>query len=358
MVFLPRVTIAITATSAQWDFNDSVVASTHVNTISRDHLTIPGEIFKQDKNAVLSFAPSSHKYVERKASGTITVVNAYSSDPQVLVATTRFETPDGKIYRLVHQITVPGATVSNGKLAPSSIDAAVVADKAGDSYNIGPVEKFTIPGFSGTDRYNGFYGTSKGSMTGGIVGDVPYPSDTDIAAAKEQATAAIQKQLSSTIASQVPDGFTVAQGSEQSSMTGIDVNTVLDKDGKFTVTARGTESAMIFKESDVLELLRQQGLHDLGLSNDFSVVNKTVDYQNPSVDLEKGTMTLPVQYHATFRHNIDTDAIQGAVLGDNAIALKTYVLAIPGVDKLTVAFWPFWVSHVPKNSARVHIVVD
>ena len=115
---------------------------------------------------------------------------------------------------------------------------------------------------------------------------------------------------------------------------------------------------LIFKESDVLELLRQQGLHDLGLSNDFSVVNKTVDYQNPSVDLEKGTMTLPVQYHATFRHNIDTDVIQGAVLGDNAIALKTYVLAIPGVDKLTVAFWPFWVSHVPKNSARVHIVVD
>ncbi len=91
--------------------------------------------------------------VDKKASGTITVYNNYSADPQDLVATTRFQTADGLIYRIDKPITVPGTTVVNGKTIPGSIDAVVTADVSGDKYNISNAD-FTVPGFKGGPKYD------------------------------------------------------------------------------------------------------------------------------------------------------------------------------------------------------------
>ena len=65
--------------------------------------------------------------MSQKAQGTLTIYNAYSSAPQTLVATTRFVTPDGKIFRLTNEVTVPGAKITNGQIVPSSINAPIAA---------------------------------------------------------------------------------------------------------------------------------------------------------------------------------------------------------------------------------------
>src|SRR3989344_4085548 len=46
--------------------------------------------------------------VSEKARGEIVIYNNYNSEPQQLIASTRFETPAGKIYRLSVPVTVPG----------------------------------------------------------------------------------------------------------------------------------------------------------------------------------------------------------------------------------------------------------
>ena len=53
--------------------------------------------------------------VEDMSSGKIVIYNAFSSKSQVLIARTRFETPEGKIYRIKKRITVPGAKIKKGK---------------------------------------------------------------------------------------------------------------------------------------------------------------------------------------------------------------------------------------------------
>ena len=55
--------------------------------------------------------------MERKASGQIIVYNAYNDNNQKLIKNTRFETPDGKIYRIQASIIVPGTKVEEGKIS-------------------------------------------------------------------------------------------------------------------------------------------------------------------------------------------------------------------------------------------------
>ena len=67
--------------------------------------------------------------------------------------------------------------------------AAIVADQAGPTYNVGPVAKLTIPGLQGSPKYDAFYGAIAGTTTGGFVGNKAVPTAADIASALDAAAA-------------------------------------------------------------------------------------------------------------------------------------------------------------------------
>ncbi len=357
-VVLPKVTITIVEQKKSWNFVDSVVVSTKINDIYPQKDSIPGEIFEQEKNVVLSFNATSEKYVERKASGEITIYNDYSSSPQALVASTRFETSDGKIYRIVDKVTVPGAKIVGGEIEPSSITVKAVADKAGEEYNIGPVSKFTIPGFEGSDKFEGFYGSSSGSMTGGFIGESLYPSDEDIELAEEGVESQLTDALKMSLTTQIPDGFKVVDGSQEIEIINIDVNEEVKNDGKFSVVGEGVVKSMIFKEANLLEMLRLKGLDELELNESFVEKEKEIKYSQPLVEWEDGKMTLPLEYSAVFWSPVTEDKIKEASIGKSAVNLKTEILAMPYIEKLTVSFWPFWVKKVPNRESRIIINIE
>jgi len=115
--------------------------------------------------------------IEKKATGKIKIFNVFSSKSQTLVASTRFETADGKIYRISNSVTVPGSVSQGNKVIPGAVSVNVLADQAGEQYNIGLTD-FTIPGFKETSKYEKFYARSETEMTGGFVGEavvtLPY----------------------------------------------------------------------------------------------------------------------------------------------------------------------------------------
>src|SRR3989344_2103715 len=116
-----------------------VIASTKVQTVDLDLSRIPGQQFSVLKEAKGTYQMTTTKEVAQKAKGRITIYNK-STTPQRLVATTRFETPKGLIFRIPATLTVA---------ASSSIESAVYADRPGTDYNIGATT-FTVPGLMGT----------------------------------------------------------------------------------------------------------------------------------------------------------------------------------------------------------------
>src|SRR3989338_2119317 len=84
------------------------------------------EVITVEKIETQSVKSSGTKAVSASASGTITVYNTQTRS-QALVATTRFQTPSGLIFRTPKAIVVPSAKGG----APGQLTITVVADKPG-----------------------------------------------------------------------------------------------------------------------------------------------------------------------------------------------------------------------------------
>ncbi len=357
---LPKADIRIVTKKINWSNEGTVVVNKNLIAIDPDSVQIPGEIMTQQKNTVMQFTPTGQKYLENKASGVATIYNAYSSAPQTLVATTRLQAPDGKIYRLVNKVTVPGAKIVGGKITASSLsDVQIVADKAGPDYNTtGPIDKLTIPGFSGTPRFDGFYASIPNGVTGGFIGNGLYPTASDITKAKDQIQQQLNDALNVSLTSNLPDGYMYRPDSINSTTTKMTVNTNIDANNQFSIVAEGTISAMIYKESDILQLMLQLARKSNSIPQDYTELSHTLTYNKPTLDSKLGKMSLPIKYGAVFSYPFDTAQIAQSVAGKSDIDLKAYVLSLPGVDKLSVAFWPFWVNSVPKNIGKISVTIE
>lgn len=132
-------------------------------TTLEDERVLPVRLVEKEQEISLTIeATGTSLGGAQKARGTVMLVNTFGSDAQSLVATTRLESPDGKIFRLLEGVTVPGMSGSQ----PGSIEASVIADQVGTEYNIAPTN-FTIPGFKGGPKYDKFSAKSTKAMAGG-----------------------------------------------------------------------------------------------------------------------------------------------------------------------------------------------
>lgn len=359
--FFSRVTVALVMEEFPFQYHDEVVGSASASVIDGAKKTIPAEVFSVDKNETRSFLASGQKYTEHRAQGVITVYNAYSSFPQQLVATTRFAAPDGKIFRLNRSITVPGAKIEKGVIIPSYIDVAVTADKPGESYNIGPTATFTIPGFSGTKKFNGFYGSSAAPMTGGFVGQIAAPTDQDIARAKTETISALKADIRAFLVSQIPKEFTVLDSATRFETGRTSVNSATNDSKEFTVTVSGKMSAIAFKEADIQELMASLAAADLKSKNIDAVLSLksgSSSYQGAAYDFAKKQIALQVNFDGAFWQPADAVAISKAVRGKKESEIRAIIYGVPMMKKATIAFWPRFIRTAPLEASRVRVVIE
>ncbi len=158
------------------------------------------------KDAQTQVSAGGTQQVSTKASGTIVIFNNASAAPQKLIATTRFQTASGLVYRLVSAVTVPGRTTSGGKTIPGSVEATVQADQPGSSYNI-QLSDFTLPAFKGTAKFATIYARSKTPMTGGFAGQQKTVASDSMTAASTLLQNQLKSSLIADITSQIPDNF-------------------------------------------------------------------------------------------------------------------------------------------------------
>ncbi|MEK7554557.1 MAG: hypothetical protein AAB518_01040 [Patescibacteria group bacterium] len=352
---LPRADIQIVAAKTEWSFAAPVVVDSSIATVDAALRKIPGQMFKDKKNLDLSFPASGKGKVNRKATGVITIWNAHGTAPQSLVENTRFATPDGKIFRLTKRIVVPGATIQNGKIVPVSFDAEVAADKPGETGNIGPVSRFTIPGFAGTPKANTFYAESKTAMTGGFIGETAYPTASDISKAKTAAAEALEDSMRLVVLAGLDPSFKVVPGATSFKVTSQRVQEATDADGKFSVFTEGEMAVMAFREADVLDVLAS--LLEAQGASDFEVRSYELKYGTP-VFSTNGGLSLPLDYRSALARKIDPDDLKGRIAGKSEADLRSIIFSVPGVESAKVALWPFWVRWIPNNADRISIAVD
>lgn len=320
-------------------------------------LVLPAELLRAAGNLSLNFPASGREKVERKAKGVITVYNAYSSEAQILVPTTRFLTPSGKLFRLDERVTIPGAKVESGKIIPSRIDVRVTADEAGEEYNIGPEERWRIPGFRGDPRYEGFYANSSGAMSGGFVGEEATPTKEDIEQGKAKLLTELEDVLGAQVLILLSDKFKVFPAAREFKLLKEQIETAGGaSSGDFSIFAEGELRYLVFEE----KMLEEAITSALGktVPADMKVKEFSVSYGEPKVDLAEGSMSFSAEGKMVFEPNLDVEGLKREFAGQNEAELRKSVFFLSGLEQAKIKLWPFWVNRVPENPDKVKIILN
>ncbi|MEK9194486.1 MAG: hypothetical protein AAB884_01620 [Patescibacteria group bacterium] len=353
---LPKATVAISLKKVPVSLDELVEASSKVKQLEYKNgkISLPAELLVNRKNLEMSFEAHGKDKVETKATGNLTVYNAYSSKDQILVKSTRFETPDKKIFRLDNQVTIPGAKIVDGKIEPSKIEVRITADQAGEAYNISPTS-FKIPGFKGTPRYEGFYAESLKSMSGGFVGERAVPTEDDTLKAKEALRGALENSLKSEVAIFVAERFKSLESSMSFNILKEDIH-LEDGEKTFSIFGEAEMRNLVFEEEMLKNALIDRAKEKI--TEDLRVRDFNLDYSNLEVDLANGKINFRAKISVIFEPNLIVDVLVHDLLGKNETFLNSYLSQIPGLEKAKVSLWPFWVNSVPENPKHVKITVD
>lgn len=356
LTMLPRATVTLSVKRTTVASEDTVSIGKDYKevSVSNGTLLVPGELFSEKRNLVMSFPASGTENVETRATGKLTVYNAYSASSQPLIKTTRFESPDGKIFRLDNAVTIPGAKVVKGKITPSKIEVSVTADKTGADYNLPPATHWTIPGFTGKPQFKGFYADSAVAMTGGATGLRPTLSDADRTNAENQVSDALRSSLGMRILA-MADKFKTFASSTDFTITKKEEQVDAKDKSKFGMYMEGEMKQLAFDENVLRDAIVKNARTDDTATDKVDVVS--VEYGDPKFNFDNGTIIVNVTSSVTFSPNINTEEVKNNILGNTKAAAEMTILGLPKLDSATIAFWPFWVNSVPSKVSRVEILI-
>ena len=316
-------------------------------------LTYTVQIFDLDESQAVPSTGSSH--AEHKASGSVTVVNEYSTTPVRLLKTTRFQTPDGLIFRAPADITVPGMKGT----AAGTVDVTLVADEAGQKYNIAPSPRFTLPGLKGGDMFNKVYARSSGSFSGGFSGEEARVSENDKNAAITAMKNKLQEKMTAQIQSAAASGGMLFPSLATVTYTEMP-QAPATTPGQITLNERAHVQIPVFPSSDLNRAIASS------VSADAENANITLIAKQGFGATLTGTSTSyggsPVAFSLTgtaqLVWDVDTNAISQALAGKDQSAFQTVINGFPGVQEARARIEPFWQHTFPMDPKKIQVVVS
>lgn len=297
------------------------------------------------------------KYTEIKASGQIVVYNNYSKDSQTLVKNTRFETPDGKIFRIDKPVIISGTKIEDGKTVPGSAKAVVYADLPGEDYNVG-FSDFTIPGFKGGPRYEKFYARSETPITGGLKGQIPTVSDEELKTIDDALQATIKEELVGKAKIQKLNDFIYYESLAKIEFSEPLTKTTLgiDEDSqKAKIQKTGVLYAPLFSKKELSRVLVQKYLNNPDLNDKVSVLNfEQLNIELVSEDKESEILTFRLTGNVVFVWLLDEEKIKEMLVASSR-EIETVFKDYPAVSRISVIFEPSWWPFFPEKKSKINI---
>lgn len=288
--------------------------------------------------------------VEKKATGEIIVYNNYSDTPQRLIKNTRFESLDGKIFRIQESIVIPAKKGS----VPGSIKTKVYADEIGDSYNIAPTD-FSLPAFKGTDKYKLFYARSSATFTGGASGERSVVATSDINAAKDELALMLTSKLKEAAKTVTKAGYIGMYNTVEIVITDNKPDVEAGKTDEYTATAT---AYVPFIKSEDLALKLAQGLSQYKgehLRLDGTESLQFTPEKGASV-VASSTFSLLVEGSPRIVWVVDGETLRQSLVGKTKDDLAGIIASTKEVDTANVDLRPFWVSTFPDRTGSIAIV--
>ena len=341
------ITVEITSRQEFIDVDSAFSAS-----VEPQKNNLPLEVMTVNRKENGSLKSTGSKQISRKANGQIMIYNTYSSEAQLLIKNTRLETPDGKIYRTDKTVTVPGTSVSEGKIIAGEIEATVFADQPGEQYNIGLVD-FTVPGFKDPVKREKIYGRSKTEMKSGFVGVMAVITENDINQLQSQLKEKVKDYLLKFGVNPKPDEYLLYDNARQIVFEEIKNGPKPgDEADTLELEENGTLFGFLLKKSDISRLLAEKYF-----SPEIAPQIELINPEKLSFELKNFTpvsLSFGFKGKAHFAWKIDENKLKNDLVAGrknpDAVFQK-----YPAIEKAKTVFKPSWWPFMPKKAGQIAI---
>ncbi len=355
MTYWGGAAVAVVARREKHPINTVLTAANKTASASATVLStsIPFQRIAITREAGKKVEATGEEYVERKASGKIVIYNNYTSGTQRLIKNTRFETADGKIYRIRDSVTVPGKKGT----VPGSIEAIVFADESGTNFNIGLTD-FTIPGFK-TDagRFKNIYARSKTAMTGGAKGMTKIIDPAKLATVQEELTAELTDQIYKEIEAQTPDKYIFFRGSFPPVFEPITQEAGTDQSA--LIKQKAYLDGVIFNKDILAKALASATLDNYDGSGinilDWSNVTARINNKDRNRISDTDVITVTLNGSATFISTYDQQKIVDFLKGQGESKVKELLTEFPQIESAEAVIRPFWKTSFPVDPSKIRV---
>lgn len=338
-------TAEITITPRQ---ENIAVNQTFTATRSGDAAGVPYQTIRVEGENGAVVPATEGEFVETKASGTIRVENTYSEESQRLIANTRFEAEDGKIYRIQDAITVPGM---NGT-TPGTIDVTVYADEAGPEYNKSSAS-FTIPGLEGDPRFDGFKATTVSTLSGGFSGTAKKVDEDVKTDAQERIQTELRDELIAEAEATVPGNFVFLPGASTFTFEEMPQSNVTTD--SVQINERLILEGVIFEEDVLTDAIL--GLVFSDARGKASITNLSeLSFEVPENIEEEFTFT--VSGNANIVWDIDEGKLQDDLAGTKRKNINTVLVNYPAIERAEAVLRPFWKRSFPRDGNEINVRIE
>ena len=313
---------------------------------------IAGKNLEKKKEISQAFPASG--VASEKAKGTIRIYNNYSTKSQTLVATTRFVSASGKLFRIPERVRIPGKHYEQGKLVPGYIDVVAIADQSGESYNI-DATTFSVPGLAGGSKYTMIFAKSFSEMSGG--GEFAKATQEDLDNAENIVLQKALEQGEQEIKQEAGKGNFVllddAIFEETIESFASEINDTQDKE--FVYKVEKSFKAIAFLEQDIKSFAESFVLSKISENKQLYLPSLEINYSLDSVVFEENKITMSLEISASEYSDFNISYFKKALAEKTIQETQIILESDEEIDKFEIDLSPFWVKRVPENFEKISI---
>jgi hypothetical protein len=307
-------------------------------------------------------------------------INNTSATEWPLVPKTRFQSPDGIVFRSSQQVTVPGGSADK----PGVLEIPVIADPTdafgqptGARGNLAGDIKLFLPALSSENQKKLFAVTSA-PFTGGVTNVVKFISKDDITAAKAKMTDELNSSEEAELKA-VIEKKNQTDNTRLSLLTGKGliessdpvITIPLNLEGQhlesFDVKGSMVVSGIAYDLDELLAILKTEVRikknpeKTLASIDEDSLTYKVVDYDKVA---QKVTITATIQGIEEFEISPNKEngdrlikKIKESIVGKDIREARDFIQNLPEIQNVEIKSWPAWAPTLPSVPDNIKVEI-
>ena len=339
-IVLPKATVTVTPKTSPISADVPLTFSAQAPAPDADANVIPAKPIEVTKNATRQVTATGHSEGGEKAGGEITVTNDLPRN-QSLVTRTRFQAPDGRIFRAQSSVVVP---------ADGQTTVRVVADEGGEAGNLPAGTALTIPGLRSTDAVKAKVDTP---LVGGTDSASTTITEADVERAKQELAAQAAQEGIADAKSKLAVGYTIDPKIAATTTLNSSANPPAGTAApKFTVSGQVKVIYFTYQDQDFDKVL------DPDLSAKVPAGSELTDQRTETFTVKQasdGQLSGIMKIDTSAATDVSKDQIKDSVRGKKPEEAKAALQENEQITDVQIELFPFWVLGVPDALNKIII---